>query len=432
MRLNSLFGHADELIRIIRKSQQPADIIASDFFRNKKYIGSTERRFLSGVVFHALRTLSLCEQVQQMYKLESFSHAALAIALAGITPLTWDISTVAFTRDEQQVYTDLVQLAEQLKQHPFRDEELACIPSWVLDDVAPRWDKQTALNVFKAMCAPAPLCLRVNLRHTTREKVLAQLQHENIQAVAGEHSPAAIIIHQRVALQQHALVLGGFVEIQDEGSQLIALACNAEPWMVVLDACAGAGGKTMHLADIMNDKGLIIAQDIEWNRLKEIEPRARRAGVENISIRHIQLKTKEGAAQRVAQKQSRTLPRWSPGNHQPEYHVSYENAHVVLVDAPCSGMGTVRRLPMAKWRLTPELVQRHAQKQRGILNAYSERVLDGGALVYATCSVLYSENEAIVNEFLSTHPEFTLEAQQQADPYTMGTDGLYWARMRKK
>lgn len=397
MQLSSLLGHAAELVRIIRKSPQPGDAIASEYFRSKKYIGASDRRFISGLVFHTLRTLSLSEAIQQHYALEDVVHGAHML----------------LEQPDQCENTWLDSLPLHVR---------VCTQDWLLASTQQRWPDD-APRVWDAMTSAAPLVLRVNLRRASRDAVIKKLIEEGLNATAGELSPAAILIHQRVNLLQHALYLNGIVEVQDEGSQLIGYACAPQEDDVVLDACAGAGGKTLHIADLQNDHGRVIAHDIEWNRLKEIPKRAERAG-----LRSIKLETSK-------QRDQRGLPQ----------------ADIVLVDAPCSGLGTVRRLPTVKWRITPDTLARHARKQLQVLEQYAGNVAPGGTLVYATCSIMPEENERVVEEFLAAHPEFVLDplapcferhgitipgiedmhATLQVDPYHHHTDGLFMARMKK-
>ena len=396
MQISSLLGHAAELVRIIRKSPQPGDAIASEYFRSKKYIGASDRRFISGLVFHTLRTLSLSEAIQQKYALEDVVHAAHMLM-------------------EQPEQIDADWLAT-LPQHV-----RVCTQEWLLASTEERWPHD-ASAVWEAMKSPAPMGLRVNLRRASRDAVLTKLVSEGINATAGELSPAAILVHQRVNLLQHSLYLNGIIEVQDEGSQLIGYACSPREHDVIIDACAGAGGKTLHLADLQNDHGRVIAHDIEWNRLKEIPKRAERAGLRSITI--------ESSSTR----NGRRLP----------------EADIVLVDAPCSGLGTVRRLPTVKWRLTPETLQRHSRKQLQVLEQYADLVSPGGTLVYATCSIMPQENERVVQQFLAKHPEFapdplapyfeshgvslpalgSRQAHLQVDPHHNGTDGLFVARVK--
>ena len=391
MQLTSLLGHTAELVRIIGKSPQPGDALASEYFRSKKYLGATDRRFISGLVFHALRTLVLSERVAERLGLADVVHGAYVLR---DNPDNVDLSWISELPIHEQV----------------------CTQEWLLDATRERWGDD-APQVWRAMMDSAPMVLRVNLRRASRERVLKQLQSDNIECTLGAISPAAIVVHQRVNLMQHPLYLSGIVEVQDEGSQLIGYAAAPDEHIRILDACAGAGGKTLHLADLQNDHGKLVAHDIAWPRLKEVSKRAARAGVRSIRVEH-----------------NATFDR-------PQFDM-------VVVDAPCSGMGTVRRLPMVKWRLQPDVAARHGAKQRAILSQYAGAVAPGGVLIYATCSILPAENEHVVAAFLAEHPEFapddlapimermnvqiqTTGHTLQCDPLHHSTDGLFVARMRR-
>lgn len=391
MQLSSLLGHAAELVRIIRKSPQPGDTLASEYFRSKKYLGATDRRFISSLVFDTLRTLVLSERVAERFQLS-------------------DVVQGAYVMRDNPDNLDLSWIAE-LPLH-----EQVCTQAWLLDATRERWGDD-AVNVWRSMMQSAPMVLRVNLRRASRERVLQQLQSENIDCTLGAISPAAIVVNQRVNLMQHPLYLSGIVEVQDEGSQLIGYACAPNERDRILDACAGAGGKTLHLADLQNDHGKLVAHDIAWPRLKEVSKRAARAGVRSIHVEH-------------------------------KASFDREQFDMVVVDAPCSGMGTVRRLPMVKWRLQPDVAERHGTKQLAILSDYAKAVAPGGVLVYATCSILPVENEHVVAAFLAAHPEFVADDLTpimqrmgvhiqptghtlQCDPLHHSTDGLFVARMRR-
>ncbi|RPI66723.1 MAG: RsmB/NOP family class I SAM-dependent RNA methyltransferase, partial [Ignavibacteriae bacterium] len=346
MKEESLLGHASELVRIIRKSAQPGDAIASEYFRSKKYIGAKDRRFISEWVFTTQRQLSLAEAYGKAHGIEDAVHACFRM-------LTEKESNTAVIPSVSEEGAGGEELGEN-------NPVVICTQPWLLDETLKRWPD--AAEVWRAMMEPAPLGLRVNLRRVSREKVMEALRAEDIPCEAGQHAPAAIVIHKRVNLTQHALFKGGFFEIQDEGSQMISLACKVRPGMSVLDACAGAGGKTLHLADIMKDQGVIVARDIEWNRLREIPIRAHTAGVQCIRV---DLTQSSGSSSSTPDTRSQRGPKprisYSPQTTNYKQQTTFD---VVLVDAPCSGMGTVRRLPMVKWRMRPDQLQRHVRKQQ--------------------------------------------------------------------
>lgn len=377
MQEESLIGHAAELVRIIRKSPQPGDRIASEFFRSKKYIGARDRRYIGELIFRVQRKLAWAEAYAKTHNIEDVTQAAVKL-------------------ESDETIADFL---ASLSVH-----EQVNTQEWLLAETEKRWDD--AADVWRAMMEPAPLGLRVNLMRATREQVIDELIADGMEPIAGEHSPAAVIIHQRVNLSQHRLYKEGFIEVQDEGSQLIGYACQLEDDAIVLDACAGAGGKTVQLADLSKGKGTIYAQDIEWNRLKEVSKRAHKSGAQNVKVELL---------------------------HRGQKQRDRKTTHydIVLVDAPCTGTGTVRRLPMVKWRLDEKQMKRYFRKQLMLLNVNAELVVHGGFLVYSTCSILPAENEEVAQRFLADNPEFTMDEQRQVDPFHHGTDGLYYARLKK-
>ena len=400
MKTESLVGHASELLRIILKSREPSDKLASEYLRARKYIGAKDRRFISELVFRVQRQLSLVEAYAKSEGIDDLAEAGHQFAEKRI-------------REASQVNSPIRQLASF---------DQVCTQEWLLEETERRW-KDDAEDVWRAMMDPAPFCLRVNLRRTTREKVLDILHEEGINCEEGKLSDAAIVVNQRINLTQHPLYKDGFIEIQDEGSQMIGLACQVQPGMRVLDACAGAGGKTLQLADLMSDQGAILARDIEMGRLKEVPKRAFRSGVSIITTERVSLGVDKGRTFRKRKNAPETT-------NEPR-QASPENFDVVLIDAPCSGTGTARRQPMVKWRLSPDQANRHAKKQFKLLKENAPLVKEGGVLVYSTCSILPIENEDVVKMFLEKHENFTLEEQRQLDPYHNGTDGLFFARLRR-
>lgn len=483
MQLPSLAGHAAQLFKIIWKSPQPADSLASEYFRSKKYIGSKERRFLSETVFAALRMKGLAEFAATAAfttigapPQEALAHE-MAIILAtlllgaragafepgallknvpqsnmdagdGFKKLVQQAaaeklgldeeSAARFLKAVEEAFNELdAHVEELLKKGELSDEEIELVaaryacPAWILKE----WKSSAhhertwadAAQMAESLLKSAPVGLRVNTQMLSRDEALARLHSDGVAVRVGALSPSAIVLQERVALQQNELFLSGAVEVQDEGSQLIGYALAPQPEWEVLDACAGAGGKTLHIAALQGDRGEVLATDIEFNRLKEIGNRARRAGLTSIQTK-------------LLGKKERTLPE--------RLHESFD---AVLVDAPCSGMGTVRRMPMAKWRLTPELLKKHSAKQLMILTEYAQFVAPGGVLVYATCSMMPEENDRVVERFLKDNPDFEPEplsevfksvgvnvgalkqgaATLSLSPGEHGTDGFFMGRLRR-
>jgi 16S rRNA (cytosine967-C5)-methyltransferase len=304
------------------------------------------------------------------------------------------------------------------------------MPAWLLDTFGVDWF--SSIELAASMLAAAPLVLRVNTLALSRQSLLSAFAEQGIVAKAGKLSPDSIIIERRVNLTQTPLYREGMVEIQDEASQLTAYAVSPQAGWTVLDACAGAGGKALHLATLMRGQGKIVASDVEPERLKELPFRAKRAGLR--SIETVIIKPTDDA---------HILP-------EALKHLAGV-CDAVLVDAPCSGSGTVRRSPMLKWRLSPLALEKHAYKQLALLSSFAAAVKPGGVLVYATCSVLPQENTDVIAAFLAEHEDFALEPlapcfavagitvpglQEDAGYLTLypsihGTDGFFLARMRR-
>jgi 16S rRNA (cytosine967-C5)-methyltransferase len=236
----------------------------------------------------------------------------------------------------------------------------------------------------QAMDQSAPLDLRVNVLKARREDVLATLQAEGFACAPTPHSPWGIRLEGKPALQKLAVMESGQVEVQDEGSQLLALLTDAHRGEMVADFCAGAGGKTLALGASMRNTGRLYAFDTSGHRLAALRPRLARSGLSNVHPAQL-VHERDERIKRLAGKMDR-----------------------VLVDAPCSGLGTLRRNPDLKWRQSPETVQELQTLQTAILTSAARLVKPGGRLVYATCSILPEENEAVVQAFLANSSEFTL------------------------
>jgi 16S rRNA (cytosine967-C5)-methyltransferase len=258
------------------------------------------------------------------------------------------------------------------------------LPDWIYDRLAARFPEEELAALGRSMLEPAPLDLRVNTLLTKREDALAALRASEIEARPCSLSPAGIRLKDKPQLEKHALFVGGHVEVQDEGSQLVAMLVDARRGQMVVDFCAGAGGKTLALGALMHSAGRLYAFDTSERRLTNLKPRLKRSGLSNV---HPQLIDSENdiRVKRLAGKIDR-----------------------VLVDAPCSGTGTLRRNPDIKWRQQETAIAELSAKQRSILSAAARLPKIGGRLIYATCSLLAEENEAVVEAFLAERPNWTV------------------------
>ncbi len=277
------------------------------------------------------------------------------------------------------------------------------IPDW-LDELGQAqlgesWDAE-----LRALNEEAPVVLRANTLVTSRDELRRELQEQNIESEPIEGVPDALRLASRPRLNSLASWKYGAFETQDAASQLVAPFLEIEPGQNVVDACAGAGGKTLHLAALMQNEGRLLALDTSQAKLDELERRARRAGAHVVARR----------ADKQLLRDSRAF------------------ADRLLFDMPCSGSGTLRRQPDLKWRLSPEFLARLQDTQRAILRDYSPLLRPGGKMVYATCSIFSSENARQIERFVDENPAFELEESRIISPAQSGFDGFYMARLSKK
>ena len=372
---------------------RPADAMANDFFRERRFIGSGDRRSVSERVWRVLRSRR---------RLAWWVPKATPRLLVAASLLTegWTLAGVAesFSGErfapsglERNEYNALRMAEGQTLDHsdmpdPVRFE----IPDWLHPRLQAQYGGDLAAEML-ALREPAPLDLRVNILKGTREDARAALEVEGWEAQPTPLSPWGLRIEARRPVTAGLAFQSGLVEIQDEGSQLVAALTDARPGMRVVDWCAGAGGKTLALAAMMSNRGQIVACDVSASRLEGAVRRLRRAGVNNVE-RHL-----VEPGDKWAKRRASTFDR-------------------VLVDAPCTGTGTWRRNPDARHRLTERDLLELTQKQSSILDAARGLVRMGCRLVYATCSLLKEENEGQVSAFLIRHPEFALVPLAQAWP----------------
>ncbi len=278
------------------------------------------------------------------------------------------------------------------------------IPDWLDQlgekELGKQWEKE-----LSALNEQAEVILRANTLKTTKENLQKVLLENEIETQIIKGYSDALQLTERKNIFTTEAFKNGFFEVQDASSQMVAQYLEVLPGMRVVDACAGAGGKALHLAALMQNKGQIIALDIYENKLKELKRRAKRAGAHNIEPRHID-------STKVIKK-------------------LYNNVDRVLIDAPCSGLGVLRRNPDAKWKLQQEFIEDIKKTQAEILNNYSKMLKVGGKLVYATCSILPSENENQVQYFLESHKEFKFIAEKKILPSVSGYDGFYMALLER-
>ena len=417
---------AIELLAAVQAApNRPADAVANDFFRARRFIGSGDRRAVSDRVWRVLRAPRRLGwwldgvrnprlTVAASLLLEGWSMDGIAQAFNGE-----QFAAAALDRPERTI---LARLVGRGLDHPDMPDPVRLeIPDWLFPRLAARFGG-TLEAELAALNVNAPLDLRANRLMTTREAAQAALAAEGWEAVPTPFSPWGLRIDGRRPVTSGPTFQTGLVEIQDEGSQLIALVTDARPGMRVVDWCAGAAGKTLALAAAMENRGQIVACDVSANRLEGAVRRLRRAGVHNVE-RHLLT-----AGDKWAKRRAGDFDR-------------------VLIDAPCTGTGTWRRNPDARQRLKESDLDELMPKQAAILDAACGLVRKGGRLVYATCSLLTEENEAQVSAFLTRHPDFALvplaaawtqERPPPCDgdflsltPLRHGTDGFFAAVLER-
>ncbi|MBQ0931891.1 RsmB/NOP family class I SAM-dependent RNA methyltransferase [Ideonella sp. 4Y16] len=372
MHPNALLDLATELLRQVLKLDAPADQTVSAFFRKHRTLGPRERHSLAETTYQVLRQRLLLANLAQS------GSGALERRLA---ILAWQGSE-SFLRgalgpNEQKWLAevqavDRASLPEKLRHN---------LPDWLAQALHAELG-QDFWPLVEAMEQSAPLDLRVNLLKASRAEVLAELAEAGIPATATPHSPWGVRLEGKPALQKLPLFTAGRVEVQDEGSQLLAALTGAKRGEMVVDFCAGAGGKTLALGAMMRNTGRLYAFDVSGHRLDGLKPRLARSGLSNVYPAQIAHERDE-RVKRLAGKIDR-----------------------VLVDAPCSGLGTLRRNPDLKWRQSPQALEELGAKQSAILASAARLLKPGGRLVYATCSLLRRENEAVAEAFGAAHPDF--------------------------
>ncbi|MEC9282607.1 MAG: SAM-dependent methyltransferase [Bdellovibrionota bacterium] len=276
----------------------------------------------------------------------------------------------------------------------------ASVPDWIYQLFLEQYADKTELALAK-MNEQADVVLRVNTLKISREELHKHLTAEGLSTELVDNYPSAIRLVQRTNVFQTNAFKKGFFEVQDGASQTVAPLLDLQPKMRVVDACAGAGGKSLHIASLMDNKGTLISLDIHEHKLIELKKRAKRAGVSIIDTRAIQT--------------TKVIKRL------------HESADRLLLDVPCSGLGVLRRNPDTKWKLQESRLSELCEIQLDILSRYSKMVKPGGKMLYATCSILKRENEDQVEKFLADHPEWSLEFQERHHPHIEGFDGFYAA-----
>lgn len=412
----AIIAYTEEVLREILRFTGPADGTLSRYFREHPKLGSRERGVIAEGVYGLLRNKSVYTNFAE----SGNGPTMRRITLLGLADAVGVDALGGLSEEETEWLNRVMQVDRGMLPAALRSN----LPQWLFEKLAARDGEAETLQLAEALNQPAPLDLRVNAIKSTREDVMATLATAPILCEATPYSLLGVRIIKKPALQNLPLFKSGAIEVQDEGSQLLSQIVGAKRGEMVVDFCAGAGGKTLALGAAMRNTGRLYAFDVSEKRLAKLKPRLARSGLSNVHPVQIAHEN-DTKIKRLAGKIDR-----------------------VLVDAPCSGLGTLRRNPDVKWRQTPQSLIELNVKQNAILAGAARLVKPGGRLVYATCSLLDEENEAIIAQFMAAHEEFVLVpmkdvlAEQKIalemgdylklSPHKHQTDGFFAAVLERK
>lgn len=382
--LDQIFGEGKYADKVIEKVLK----------QNSKW-GARDRRFIAETTYDIVRWYMLLRYVARAREDEYWKLFGAWFVLNEFPLPAW----------EEFRGTNQAEIRKRYDDAKTKRSIRESIPEWLDElgssELGERWESE-----LEALNSEAPVVLRTNTLKTTRRELSKELQEQEIETRILEHYPDALVLERRQNIFSAPAFKDGLFEVQDASSQAVGYFLDPQPGMRVIDACAGAGGKTLHIASLMKNKGRILAMDVEQWKLDELQKRARRAGISNLEVKIID--------------SSKVIKRLQ------------NSADRLLLDVPCSGTGVLKRNPDAKWKLAPEFIEEVQKLQQHILEDYCQIVKPGGLIVYSTCSILPSENEKQVSAFLEARAgEFTLLRDQHLWP-SNGFDGFYMALIRRE
>ena len=412
---SNLLRLAGVVLADVLSNTGPADVKLGWFFKKNRDLGTKDRAFIAESVYGVLRRKSFLSYVSDGEDPRKLLVAWL-VRVQGMS--TRDLADSLTAQQKEW--------AQEIKAKKTDDISKAMqadLPEWLWDKLVVQYGEEEALTIARSMHQPASLDLRVNLVKATREDVIAKFASEKTEVNPTPYAPNGLRMPQKMTISRHVLFTDGKIEVQDEGSQLLAQLVAPRRGEMVADFCAGAGGKSLAMGALMRNSGRIYAFDVSEKRLQNLGKRLKRSGLSNL---HSQVISSEA---------------------DPKLKRLNGKFDRVLVDAPCSGLGTLRRNPDLKWRQKPQDVLELSVKQTNILARAAKLVKTGGRLVYATCSLLQDENEVIADAFLKANPDFVLVPagsilqQQQINldtgpylkllPHLHQTDGFFAAVFEK-
>ena len=410
----AILANTEEVLREILRFSAPADTTLSRYFKDHPRLGGRERGAIAEGVYAVLRNKSFFTDFA------GSGNGMRRLAILGLAEAVGAESLGGLSEEEVEFLARIKEIDRTL----MPAQKRANLPDWLYEKFVAQFGEEETVILAEALNQPAPLDLRVNSIKATRDDVMNELAQAPIVAEPMPFAPLGLRIHKKPSLQNLPLFKSGAIEVQDEGSQVLSQIVGAKRGEMVVDFCAGAGGKTLALGALMRNTGRLYAFDVSEKRLAKLKPRLARSGLSNVhpvQIAH----ERDVKIKRLAGKVDR-----------------------VLVDAPCSGLGTLRRNRDVKWRQKPEAVTEMHHKQIAILDGAARLLKGGGRLVYATCSLLEEENDRVVEQFLAAHEDFELVpmskvlAEQKIDlemgdylkllPHKHQTDGFFAAVLERK
>ena len=398
---NLTYAVIDSIRDIFNEGEYAGKAVEKALKRDKRW-GSRDRKFVAETIYEIVRWKRLYAEIAEVN--EPFDRPNLWrifsvwCVLKGIPLPDWNQIEETPTRRIKGRFDELSKIRK------YRES----VPDWIDEICAKELGEALWTKELAALNKQADVVLRVNTLNISREELIKALAKEEIIAEALPKHKDAIKLVERANVFKTEAFKNGYFEVQDASSQLVAAYLDVKPGMKVVDTCAGAGGKTLHLSALMENKGQIIAMDIYESKLRKLKVRAKRNKAHNIDLREIN-------STKVIKK-------------------LHNKADRVLIDAPCSGLGVLRRNPDSKWKLQPEFIDNIKAVQQEVLQNYSKMVKPGGKLVYATCSVLPSENQEQVDKFLTSESgkDFTFVKDEKILASKSGYDGFYMALLEKK
>ncbi len=398
---NLVYTTIDSLNAIFNEGEYADKVVARALKKDKRW-GSSDRKFVAETIYEVVRWKRLyaeIAEVKEPYNRDDIWRMfAVWAVLRGYPIPDWRQLEGTPERKIKGRFDELSKIRKMRES----------IPDWMDEMGIQELGEELWTKEIAAQNKQAQVILRVNTLNTTKEKLRAILMDLNIETEFLPNQPDALVLKERTNVFMTDAFKEGLFEVQDASSQLVAAFLDVQPGMRVVDTCAGAGGKTLHMASLMQNKGQLIAMDLYESKLKQLKLRAKRNGAFNIEYRIID-------STKVIKK-------------------LYEKADRVLIDAPCSGLGVLKRNPDAKWKLQPEFIDNIRKVQAEVLESYSRIVKPGGKLVYATCSILPSENQEQIKKFLATEngKNFNFVKDSKVLASQSGFDGFYMALLERK